>query len=98
MFIVGNFLNAIAKTLNWILWGYMWILIAHAVLSWVGPDPYNPIVQFLNRLTEPVLRRVRRLVPIPGQFDLAPLVAIVGVFFLIMFLVPTLQQLAWSLR
>jgi YggT family protein len=98
MFIVGNFLNAIAITLKWVLWTYMWILIARAVITWVGPDPYNPIVQFLTHATEPVLRRVRRLIPIPGQFDFAPLLVILGLLFLQLFLVESIRDLAWSLK
>ena len=98
MFIVGRFIGAVAQTLNWILWIYMWIMIAHAVITWVGPDPYNPIVQFLNRVTEPILRRVRRLIPIPGQFDFAPLLVILGLWFLLLWLVPSLQKLASELR
>lgn len=98
MFLVGNLIRAFAVILNWILWGYMWILVAQAVITWVGPDPYNPIVQFLNRVTEPVLRRVRRLVPIPGQFDFSPLVVILGLVFLQLFVVRSLEELAWRLR
>lgn len=98
MFLVGNFIRATAVILNWILWTYMWVLVARAVISWVGADPYNPIVQFLNRVTEPVLRRVRRLVPIPGPFDFTPLVVILGLVFLQLFVVRSLEELAWRLR
>jgi len=98
MFLLGNLIRAIAVILNWILWTYMWILVAQAVITWVGSDPYNPIVQFLNRVTEPVLRRVRRLVPIPGQFDFSPLVVILGLVFLQLFVVRSLEELAWKLR
>ncbi len=98
MFLLGNLIRAIAVILNWMLWIYMWLLVARAVITWVGPDPYNPIVQFLNRVTEPVLRRVRRLVPIPGQFDFSPLVVILGLVFLQLFVVRSLEELAWRLR
>lgn len=98
MFILGNFLRALASLLNWALWAYMWILVARAVISWVSPDPYNPIVQFLVRSTEPVLRPVRRLLPLPGGIDFSPLVVILGLVFLQQFLVPSLLQLAWRLQ
>ena len=98
MFIVGNLLRAVAGLLNWALWAYMWILVARAVISWVSPDPYNPIVQFLVRSTEPVLRPVRRLLPLAGGIDFSPLVVILGLVFLQQFLVPSLLQLAWRLQ
>ncbi|MGH7376503.1 MAG: YggT family protein [Candidatus Methylomirabilales bacterium] len=98
MFILGNFLRALSVILNWALWAYMWVLVARAVISWVSPDPYNPIVQFLIRSTEPVLRPVRRLLPFPGGIDFSPLVVILGLVFLQLFLVPSLQELAWRLK
>ena len=98
MFILGNLLRAVAGLLNWALWAYMWILVARAVISWVSPDPYNPIVQFLVRSTEPVLRPVRRLLPLAGGIDFSPLVVILGLVFLQQFLVPSLLQLAWRLQ
>ena len=60
MFILGNFLRAVAIVLNYLLTFYMWIVIAQAVLSWVNPDPYNPIVRFIYNVTEPVLNQIRR--------------------------------------
>ena len=54
MFLIGNLFGAIAMILHYALWLYMWIVIARAVISWVSPDPYNPIVRFLSRVTEPV--------------------------------------------
>jgi len=98
MFILGNLLGALADLLNWALWAYMWILVARAVISWVSPDPYNPIVQFLVRSTEPVLRPVRRLLPLPGGIDFSPLVVILGLLFLQRFLIRSLIQLAWRLQ
>jgi len=98
MFILGNLLGALASLLNWALWAYMWILVARAVISWVSPDPYNPIVQLLVRSTEPVLRPVRRLLPLPGGIDFSLLVVILGLVFLQQFLVPSLLDLAWRLK
>lgn len=95
MFILGNFLYAIAKIIDIALTFYMWILIARAIISWVNPDPYNPIVRFLYSVTEPVLYRIRRILPISfGGIDFSPMVLILVIFFLQSFLVPTLVRIA----
>lgn len=98
MFMLGNFLMAIAKLINFVLSAYIWIVIARAVLSWVNPDPYNPIVRFLHQVTDPVLMRIRRYVPILGGLDLSPMILILVIVFLQSFLVPTLQQMALALQ
>ena len=95
---LSNFLLAIAKLLNFVLSAYIWVIIGRAVISWVNADPYNPIVQFLVRATEPLLARIRRVLPIMGGLDLSPMVLILAVVFLQSFLVPTLQQLAMAIR
>lgn len=95
MFIIVNFLNALANILDIGLNIYMWIIIIRAIISWVSPNPYNPIVQFLYSVTEPVLWRIRRYLPVVfGGIDLSPIVAILAVIFLREFLVITLHQLA----
>jgi YggT family protein len=98
MFMLGNFLMAIAKLINFVLSAYIWIVIARAVITWVNADPYNPIVRFLCQVTDPVLMRIRRYVPIMGGLDLSPMVLILIIIFLQSFLVPTLQQVAMSLQ
>lgn len=99
MFIVSNFLGAMAVVLQMILWLYMWIVIARALISWVNPDPYNPIVRFLYNATEPLLYRVRRVLPVfAGGLDLSPLVVVVAIYFLQAFLVQSLRDLAFSIR
>ena len=73
MFIIGNFLKAIAVVLHYVLTFYMWIVVARAVLSWVSPDPYNPIVRFIHNVTEPVLYRIRTRIPVDfGGIDFSP--------------------------
>jgi YggT family protein len=64
-----------------LLTGYMWVVIVSAVLSWVDPDPFNPIVRFLSNATEPLYWRIRRWMPfvVVGGFDLSPIVVIFGV-------------------
>jgi YggT family protein len=95
MFVISNFLVAIAKILNIALSLYMWIVIGRAIISWVSPDPYNPIVKFLNAVTEPVLRPIRRKIPINlGGIDFTPILVILAIIFLQSFLVKTLMQLA----
>lgn len=99
MFVIGNFFGAVAYILHYALWLYMWIVIARAVISWVSPDPYNPIVQFLYRATEPVLEPVRRWLPGSGiGIDLSPLIVLLVIFFLDQFLVNSLHGIASRLR
>ena len=99
MYILGNFLTATAKVLDIVLVLYMWIIIVRALLSWVNPDPYNPIVQFLYSITEPVLYRIRQLLPMSGLgIDFSPIVVLLAIIFLQTFLVNTLAQLAMQLQ
>jgi len=93
--LTGNFLEGIAQVLNWGLTIYLYIIIARAIISWVSPSPYNPIVQFLYAATEPVLRYARRIIPpIGGTLDLSPLIVILVIYFLRVFLVNSLLELA----
>ena len=98
MFMFGNFIKAIADLLNFVLSAYIWIVIARAVISWVNADPYNPVVRFLHQVTDPLLNRIRRFVPVMGGFDLSPMVLIFAIIFLQSFLVPTLRQIAAGLQ
>ena len=96
MFIIGNFIEAIAVVVDYALWAYIWVIIARAIVSWVSPDPFNPIVRFLYRATEPVLRPIRRRLP-DMPIDFSPMIVIIAIIFLQRFLVKTLYQLAGSL-
>lgn len=98
MFILANLLSAVAQLLGIALNIYMWVIIGRAIISWVNPDPYNPIVQFLHRATEPVLRPVRRALPMTWGIDFSPVVVILAIMFLNRFLVVSLQELAWRLK
>ena len=98
MFVLGNFINAVATIIDIALNLYIWAFIISALLSWVNPDPYNPIVRFLYNITEPVLARLRRLIPLQfGGIDLTPMIVILAIIFLQNFLVPTLRQMAMAL-
>ena len=99
MFVLGNLIYALAEVIGMILQLYMIVIIARAVLSWVNPDPYNPIVQFLYRSTEPVLYRVRRWMPFnTGGIDLSPIIVLVAISFLQNVLVMTLKRIAMQLQ
>jgi YggT family protein len=99
MFVFANLVLAVARLLEIVLWAYFWIIIARAVLSWVNPDPFNPIVRFLYRVTEPVLRPIRYRLPTLGMgLDLSPMLVILAIYFLQQFLVESLRDLALSLR
>ena len=98
MFVVNNFLMAVAKLLDFLLTLYMWAIIGRAVISWVGADPYNPIVRFLVEITEPVLSRIRRVLPMSmGGMDFSPMILILIIMFLQSFLVQTLKQIAMGM-
>ncbi len=99
MFILGNFIAAIARILDILLNIYMWIIIIRAVLSWVNPDPYNPLVRLIHQLTEPVMAPIRRRIPLRGGgMDFSPLVILLAIVFLQSFLVSSLLQLSSYLR
>jgi len=98
MFVISNFLSALATLLDLVLSAYIWIVIGRAIISWVNADPYNPIVRFVYEVTEPLLARIRRVVPIiGGGIDFSPMVLIIAIMFLRSFIVPTLQQIARSI-
>ena len=95
MFVVGNLLEALATVIYYVLNIYMWIIIARAVISWVNPDPYNPIVRFLYSITDPVLLAIRRRLPLAfGGIDFSPILVILAIIFLQRFLVASLHDLA----
>ena len=99
MFVVGHLVEAIAALLHFVLNIYIWVLAARAIISWVSPDPYNPIVRFLYRVTEPVLRPVRNALPLQGLgLDLSPMIVLLIIYVLDRFLVNSLLDLASGLR
>ena len=99
MFILGNFITAVAKILDMGLTLYMWIIVARSLISWVNPDPYNPIVNFLYRATEPVMAPIRRWLPFRGMsIDISPIIIIAGIIFLQSFLLKSLMEFAYYLR
>lgn len=100
MFVLSNFIAAFAQILDILLSALYWLILIRALISWVNPDPNNPIVQFLYKATEPMLYPIRRVLPAGLRFgiDISPLVAFLIVFFLQSFLVRTLFDLSIKLR
>src|SRR5204862_5206659 len=98
-FVLRQTIEALASVLNSLLELYFWIVLISALLSWVSPDPRNPIVRFLYSVTEPVLYWMRRRLPflIIGNFDLSPLVLMFGIRFLQRVLVASLYELAFRI-
>ena len=98
MFVLSNFIIALAKIIDLSLTLYMWIIVFRALISWVNPDPYNQIVIFLYRATEPVLRPIRRRLPMSNiGIDFSPIIVILVIIFLKYFLVETMIQMATHL-
>lgn len=98
MFVLGYFFAAVAGVVDAVLRIYLWVVIASAILSWVNPDPYNPIVRFLRAATEPVMYRIRQVLPLVfGGIDFTPLVVLLLIGFLQQFLVPVLYEVGFRL-
>ncbi len=95
MFILGNFLYATAKILGLMCDIMMFLVLVRALISWVNPDPYNAIVVFLTRVTEPILAPIRRLIPMYSLgIDISPIIAWLGIVFLKAFLIKSLLEIA----
>ncbi|MCK4882766.1 MAG: YggT family protein [Candidatus Omnitrophica bacterium] len=97
MFVLGNFIRALAGVADIILSIFYWLILIRALVSWVNPDPYNAIVQFLYRMTEPILQPIRKMLP-PMGIDISPIVAFLILIFLRGFLVATLVDLSYRLK
>jgi len=99
MFLLKNFIWAVARALDSLLYFYLVLVVISALISWVNPDPRNPIVRFLYSVTEPVLYQIRRRLPfvIIGGFDLSPVVLIIGIQFVRMLVVQSLIDLSFRL-
>ncbi len=97
MYVLANFLAAIAELIDIVLNLYMFIIFGRVIISWVGADPYNPIVRFLISATEPVLSPIRRRLPVMGGVDFAPFILLLSIIFVKSFVVQSLIQFARSL-
>lgn len=100
MFVASNFLFALANIVHLVLTAYYWLIIISTLISWVNPDPYNPIVRFLTIATEPVLYPIRKffLSRFRMGIDISPIIAFLIIRFLDYFVVSSLISLAYRLR
>ncbi|MDD5080504.1 MAG: YggT family protein [Candidatus Omnitrophica bacterium] len=100
MFILSNLIGAVAEILNLVLTIFYWLIIIRALISWVNPDPYNSIVQFLHKVTEPVLAPIRKFLPFQYNIgiDLSPIIVFFLIIFVKRFFVTTLIDIAYRLR
>lgn len=95
MFVFANFISAVAVVLGYVIKIASWLIIIRALISWVNPDPSNMIVQFLHKTTEPMLRPIRRIVPMYNMgLDISPILAILVLWFARIFVVQSLFDLA----
>jgi YggT family protein len=100
MFVLANFIEAAAQVIGGLLTILYWLILIRALISWVNPDPFNPIVQFLIKTTEPILSPIRKILPAGFRFgiDISPIIAFLAIMFLRSFLVRTLLDIAGRLR
>ena len=99
MFIFGNLLLGVARVLDLLLTVYMWIVIISALISWVNPDPYNPIVKFLRGITEPVYRPIRRFIGGRlGMIDISPMIVIIVIIFIKTVFITSIIEFAYKLK
>ena len=98
MFVLANFLYATAHLLEFLLNIYMYIVIARAIISWVNADPYNPIVRFLYRATEPLLGRIRKILPDLGGLDLSPLLVLLAIIFMQKFVINSIFEMVTRMK
>ena len=96
MFVFSNLIFALAQVLEIGLTVFYWLILIRALLSWVSPDPFNPVVQFLQKATDPILEPIRRVIP-PMAIDISPIIAFLLIIFLKSFFVQTLRDWAYRL-
>jgi YggT family protein len=98
--VLGNFVYAIARLSDLAISLYVIVIIVRAIISWFNPNPYSPAVMFLSKVTDPVLERIRRLLPLGGGvgLDLSPIIAIFGLLFVKYLLVASLYDISAGLK
>ena len=88
------FWSSLYQLINLVFQVYTFIVLGRVIISWVNPDPYNPIVRFLYNATEPVLQRIRRILPLQfGGFDFTPIALLFGLALLQNILLQLIAQL-----
>jgi YggT family protein len=95
MFVIGNLLSAVATILSVAIQGLMIVIFVNALLSWVRPDPSNPIVRLLESISDFACAPIRKIMPTTiSGFDFAPIVAILALIFVDRFVVQSIRDLA----
>lgn len=96
MFVIDILLTEVWRVVSWLLTIYTWVVIAAVLVTWVNADPWNPVVRFLRRVTEPVFARIRRWLPfvVIGGLDLSPLVLLIAIQFADRVITRAIWQLA----
>lgn len=97
MYLIGYFLQAFAAILSMVINIAIIVVVARAILSWVSPDPYNPIVKLIHQISEPMLLPIQRRVPIMGGMDISPIILLFILYFLDIFAVQTINRFAAGL-
>jgi YggT family protein len=98
MFVIANLLFAVAKIIDFTVTLYIFAVIARVILSWMQYDPYSQIIRFIYNITEPVLIRIRQVIPTFGGIDISPMILIFVLYILEGFVVSTLNDLAFTLK
>lgn len=98
MFVLGDFFIALARLVELLITILSWLIVVRVLISWVNPDPFNPIVQFLYKATDPILAPIRKFLPTLGPLDISPIVAFLILYFLNQFLVQALVNLGMKLK
>jgi YggT family protein len=99
MFVFGNLFSSIASILNLLLDLYFWVIFARAILSWIRPDPYNPIVKTVYRLVDPLTYKISRIIPTRiGMVDVAPFILMLAIVFVQKFIVATLFDIGMRMK
>jgi len=100
MFILSNLVSAFASVLQFALMAYWWVVIVKCLLSFVNPDPNNQVVIAIDRITDPVLSRIRKSMPFVMQsgFDLSPIVVLLAITFLLKAVVNSLFDFAMIMK
>lgn len=97
MFLLGNLFMTLAGLVNIVLTALYWLILIRALISWVSPDPFNPIVQLLHQATEPILEPIRRILP-QSSIDFSPLIAVLIIWAANSFIYRSLMDIAYRLQ
>ncbi|MBL7190165.1 YggT family protein [bacterium] len=96
---MDTFAILLLRFISFVITIYIWLIIIRAVVSWFRPDPYHPLMRLLYRLTEPILEKVRRVIPVSaGGFDFSPIIVLILLYILKSLISRTLSDILWRLH